>query len=189
MSDKQHEFLKGSLVCIYSQLLPRIREVGKELGYAIAIHGTMSRDFDLLAVPWVDGAASAESLVSMIAQEVGGYVIGDAGGKMSPGEVMPNPTVQPHGRKSWNIVWGGHAFIDLSVMPAASPQHVIISDDDWHLYVCPADKETEAHTALAAITDYWQSSCPEGDEPETPAYLVPVGGAVSRVKFKQFRIE
>lgn len=117
MSDKAHEFLHSSLVCIYAQLLPRIREAAKELGYAIAIHGTMMRDLDLLAVPWVDDAASEDELVSMIAREVGGYVIGDKNDRMNPGEVVPNPTPQPHGRKSWNICWGGPAFIDLSVMP------------------------------------------------------------------------
>lgn len=39
MSDKNHDF--GSLVCIYAQLLPRIRKAAKRLGYAIAIHGTI----------------------------------------------------------------------------------------------------------------------------------------------------
>lgn len=113
MSDKNHDF--GSLVCIYSQLLPRIRERGKELGYAIAIHGTMERDFDLLAVPWTEDAGSADDLVHFIAEAVGGYVIGD--GVNEHGMVSDKPTVQPHGRMSWNICWGGKAFIDLSVMP------------------------------------------------------------------------
>jgi hypothetical protein len=113
MSDKNHDF--GSLVCIYAQLLPRIREKGKELGYAIAIHGTMSRDLDLLAVPWIEDAAEPIELVNAIAEAVDGYVIGD--GTDNRGHVSENPTVQPHGRLSWNICWGGKPFIDLSVMP------------------------------------------------------------------------
>lgn len=31
--------------------------------------------------------------------------------------VSKEPTIQPHGRLSWNICWGGNPFIDLSVMP------------------------------------------------------------------------
>ena len=114
MSDKNHDFT--SLVCIYAQLLPEIREAGKKLGYAIAIHGTMARDLDLLAVPWVENASPAIDLVNAIRDAVGGYVIGDLKNR---GEVNDKPTVQPHGRLSWNICWGGRPFIDLSVMPIA----------------------------------------------------------------------
>lgn len=112
MSDKEHDF--GSLVSIYSQVLPRIRKAAKELGYAIAIHGTMTRDLDLLAVPWVDSAAEPLALVKMIADEIDGYVIGDRTDER--GYISDHPTEQPHGRLSWNICWGGKAFIDLSVM-------------------------------------------------------------------------
>lgn len=110
VSDKDHDF--GSLVCIYAQLLPRIRTAAKELGYAVAIHGTMNRDLDLLAVPWVEDAAEPKALVDWIAAAIGGYVIGER-----TGEVSEMPTLQPHGRLSWNICFGGRAFIDLSVMP------------------------------------------------------------------------
>lgn len=112
MSEKNHDF--GSLVCIYAQLLPKIREAAKSLGYAIAIHGTMARDFDLLAVPWIEDAAEPEALVNAVAEAVGGYVIGDVS---QHGCVDERPAIQPHGRLSWNICWGGKPFIDLSVMP------------------------------------------------------------------------
>lgn len=114
MSDKDHDF--GSLVCIYAQLLPKIRAAAKGLGYAIAIHGSMQRDLDLLAVPWVDEAAPAESLVAVIAEDVHGYVIGDVTARGA----IESPTAQPHGRKSWNICWGGKPMIDLSIMPRTS---------------------------------------------------------------------
>ena len=113
MSDKPHDF--GSLVCIYSQLLPRIRIEGKNLGYAIAIHGTLNHDLDLLAIPWVEDAADPLELVKLISDAVGGYVVGDRVDEC--GYVSDHPTEQPHGRMSWNICWGGRAFIDLSVMP------------------------------------------------------------------------
>lgn len=115
MSNKNHEF--GSLVCIYAQLLPRIRESAKCLGYALAIHGSMERDLDLLAVPWIDGAADAIELVKAIAQAVDGFVIGKDDKGLARGEISEEPTMQPHGRMSWNICWGGKPFIDLSIMP------------------------------------------------------------------------
>jgi hypothetical protein len=114
MSEKNHDF--GSLVCIYAQLLPKIREAAKGLGYALAIHGTMDRDFDILAAPWVENAVAAEELVEVIAKAVDGYVIGSSDEGLDRGKVG-SPTQQPHGRMSWNICWGGRVFIDLSVMP------------------------------------------------------------------------
>lgn len=112
MSDKDHDDF-GSLVCIYAQLLPKIREAGKTLGYAIAIHGSMSRDLDLLAAPWIENAQPAEALVEVIADAVRGFVIGDVTARGT----VDQPTIQPHGRRSWNICWGGNPMIDLSVMP------------------------------------------------------------------------
>lgn len=113
MSDKNHDF--GSLVCIYAQLLPRIREAAKRMGYAIAIHGSMNRDLDLLAVPWTNEAADPALLLEEVRSAVGGYVISDK--VTEAGYVSEEPTKQPHGRMSWNICWGGRPFIDLSVMP------------------------------------------------------------------------
>lgn len=112
MSEKNHDF--GSLVCIYAQILPRIREAAKGLGYAIAIHGSLARDLDLLAVPWVEEAATAEELIEIVREAVGGYVIGGPG---ISGEIAEDATEKPHGRRSWNICWGGRPFIDISVMP------------------------------------------------------------------------
>lgn len=117
MSDKNHDF--GSLVCIYAQLLPRIREAGKRLGYAIAIHGSMKRDLDLLAVPWTNEAADPALLLEEVRSAVGGYVITDK--VTEAGYVSEEPTQQPHGRLSWNICWGGRPFIDISVMPRQLP--------------------------------------------------------------------
>lgn len=117
MSEKNHDF--GSLVCIYAQALPRIRAKAKELGYAIALHGTMTRDLDLLAVPWIEDAADPQTLVEMIADELGGFVVGAAShrAEIEQSSVPTGPQQMPHGRLAWNICWGGRPFIDLSVMP------------------------------------------------------------------------
>lgn len=119
MSDKTHDF--RSLVCIYAQLLPQIRESAKCLGYAIAIHGTMSRDLDLIAVPWIEDAVPVGELVAAIAEAVSGFVIGD----IANCGTIDQPTIQPHGRRSWNICWGGSPFIDLSVMPRIGDGEVV----------------------------------------------------------------
>ena len=33
-------------------LYPDLAEIAREHGYALAVHGSLARDFDLIAVPW-----------------------------------------------------------------------------------------------------------------------------------------
>lgn len=103
-----------SPVCIYAQVAPRIRERAYALGYAIALHGSMRRDLDLVAIPWIEEAADPAELVKAITEEVEGFV---PRASLEGGWSVPEPTKKPHGRMVWNICWGGAPFIDLSVMP------------------------------------------------------------------------
>lgn len=104
MSDKA---TTPTVPAIYAALMGLIAPKARSLGYAIAIHGSMARDLDLIAVPWVEEAADAEALVEAIRAAVGGVV------------TNRNPEKKPHGRIAWTIILGGGPFIDLSVMPLA----------------------------------------------------------------------
>jgi len=57
---------KDALEALYLSLLPKIREAARAVGYAIGVHGSLRRDMDLIAVPWVDGAVDKEELVRAI---------------------------------------------------------------------------------------------------------------------------
>jgi hypothetical protein len=48
--------------------LADIRAVAREHGYAIGLHGSTRRDFDLIAMPWRDGYSDKETLAHAIAQ-------------------------------------------------------------------------------------------------------------------------
>jgi hypothetical protein len=37
----------------YALLYPHLVELVRPLGYALALHGSMNRDFDMVAVPWL----------------------------------------------------------------------------------------------------------------------------------------
>jgi len=58
------------LSMIYTEILPGIREIGKEHGYAIAIHGSLLNDFDLIAVKWQKNCSSKEKLVEAICKKL-----------------------------------------------------------------------------------------------------------------------
>jgi len=116
-----------SIAIYYLKLLPQIRDAAYACGYAIGIHGSMTRDFDLIAAPWTETAKPAEDLVEAVRAAVGGHIIpnGTPGGrwdrtaeKFVPA-VVENPQAKPHGRLGWAIQIGAGAYLDLSVMPRA----------------------------------------------------------------------
>jgi len=124
-------------------LLPALREVARRHGYALAVHGSLERDIDLLAVPWRDGAFDADTLARAIhaaCEAVMGCAVGPAGWTASakwepPPGSLPNPAHKPHGRRAWSIHLGGGPYLDLSIMPrcedvvaAAGAERLV---DDW----------------------------------------------------------
>ena len=89
----------------YLSRIPKIKEIARLHGYAISIHGSQKRDFDLIAAPWVADASDPDPLIKdlVIAAE----------GVLQQG----SPTRKPHGRLCFNIMIGGHLYFDVSVMP------------------------------------------------------------------------
>lgn len=109
----------------YCNLYGTFRELAHKLGYALAVHGSMQRDFDLVAIPWTEAAVEAEVLVEAIRDCCGGFILkdGQMGGRWDPQlqkfveAPIRNPEHKPHGRLAWCIHLGGEPRIDLSVMP------------------------------------------------------------------------
>lgn len=48
--------------------IDRIRALAKEVGYAIGVHGSQQRDFDVIAAPWTDAAIGNHALLEHIAK-------------------------------------------------------------------------------------------------------------------------
>ena len=100
---------------ILEAVLPAIREVARFNGYAVAVHGSLKRDIDLIAVPWTDQAIPPDELM----QAIKGAISGVLGNCITIGE----PGIKPHGRTAYTLVHPGFAGeIDLSVVPPA-PSH------------------------------------------------------------------
>jgi hypothetical protein len=121
---------------MYCNLYGAFKEKALELGYALAVHGSMQRDFDLVAVPWIEQAADAETLVEALREICGGFIIDpgtpagrwDAEQKQFVPATVGNPEIKPHGRLAWTIQLGGRPSIDLSVMPRTAARTVHQAD-------------------------------------------------------------
>ena len=97
-------------------ILPPMRRAAKDAGYALTVHGSLNRDIDLVAIPWVEhNVWSPDALLDALCGAARG-VIGRCN-RYSNKEW----TVKPHGRIATTfLAWVGEnsANLDLSVMPA-----------------------------------------------------------------------
>ncbi len=59
--------LKKQYLILYEELVP----IARQCGYALAIHGSKTRDLDLIAVPWVDKPLKPETLIKRIEKHIG----------------------------------------------------------------------------------------------------------------------
>lgn len=110
---------------LYATMMPRLIRVARDHGYALASHGSLNRDCDLVAIPWTKDAVEPLALAKALRDASGGHfkhpdyddrfsdeqLIKDAGGKL-------------HGRFALSIHFteenSAGAYIDLSIMPPVS---------------------------------------------------------------------
>lgn len=94
-----------------------VRRVARDCGYAIAVHGSLAKDIDLVAIPWSDRACEPDILVDKIAAVIAGQF-----GRCNPMRSgNDNGWAQmPHGRQAITLLlWSdlfGSIDVDLSVI-------------------------------------------------------------------------
>ena len=80
-------------------------KLARSLGYAIAKHGSMERDVDLIAVPWIEEAAESNELIYTLKRDLNLHQCGDIENK-------------PNGRIALSLQFDSYTkTIDLSIMP------------------------------------------------------------------------
>lgn len=95
---------------LLESILPSIRQAARHKGYAVAVHGSLKRDIDLIAVAWTDQAAAPDELISAIRGAIGG-ILGNC-------YKHHGPASKPHGRIAYTLIHTGFiGEIDLSVIP------------------------------------------------------------------------
>ena len=92
---------------------PVLRRCAYNHGYALTVHGSMLRDIDLVAVPWVTRCKAPSTL----AKAIFGLVRTMSGREKVFVRMNKKPTQKPHGRLAWSIFFSRDGYLDLSVMP------------------------------------------------------------------------
>ena len=103
----------------YAILYPALVAVARDHGYALAIHGSMTRDFDLIAVPWVEEATVPLLLILALNSVCGGVFHQSTVEHLI--DPAKSPSTKPHGRLSWSLHLTDDGcfgpYLDISVMP------------------------------------------------------------------------
>ncbi len=103
--------------------LPALRLAARGCGYTLTIHGSLSRDIDMVAIPWVNGVSEGILLDRLL-----GVLAGICGRAVKSGD----PSNKPHGRIAYTIYLGGSntPYLDLSIMPTIKEEPKITEEED-----------------------------------------------------------
>lgn len=100
-----------------AEILTNFRDVAFAHGYALGEHGSKVRDFDLIAVPWTDNAATVAELHEAFSRIPG------ISAEDEVRENPPGPHLRPHGREGFIYMLNGWRpgpepyYFDVSVFP------------------------------------------------------------------------
>lgn len=111
---------------IYAALYSGLCEVARSHGYALAIHGSVSRDLDLIAVPWIDNADSVIALIAGLAKRVG--ICSD-----SESIKIDGPEDKPCGRQAWKLQIDHGLSIDLSIIGHERQEKILEESNKFYL--------------------------------------------------------
>ena len=121
----------------YARIFTIARCLAWAEGYALAMHGSFTRDLDLIAVPWAARACDPEHLAKRIESAAGLKI------------TVPPKNDKPHNRLVWTMTFpefGDPRFVDLSIIP---PQHEVeLSEEDVRMI----DQAWETHKAALPLT-------------------------------------
>lgn len=114
---------KDELEKVYRSLIPKLKGVARANGYNLLVHGSLRRDLDLLAVPWVDKAIQAKKLAKLLHVACIGK---DSPYLLNRYELSDT---KPHNRLTIVLMIGNHGksirkpqavYIDLGIMALSS---------------------------------------------------------------------
>lgn len=90
----------------YARIFTKVRCIAWQYGYAAMMHGSFTRDLDILLVPWAEHcSAEPEHMINLIADRCDLMIVG-------------KPTSKPWGRTAFTLQFkefGDPRFIDISV--------------------------------------------------------------------------
>lgn len=108
MSKNRYAVTCNGRPAFYASMYEDIRKTAMDLGWAVALHGSLKSDMDIMAMPWVENSTSFETLVRSIVKLFEDNELAN--------EYTINYTCKPHGRIVATIPIWKNFYIDISTM-------------------------------------------------------------------------
>jgi hypothetical protein len=117
------------LPAFYALYYNSMQEIANKNGYALAIHGSMNRDLDLIAIPWVEDCIGEKELIDLFRKECN-VIIGN------------NYVEKPFYRHGYTFTLYEDYYIDLSIIPKLKQFNSIeVSEEQAKEYLKYIEKE------------------------------------------------
>lgn len=105
MKSREHVTTNGKAV-FYAAMWNDFRQAALDKGWALALHGSLSNDMDIMAMPWIDNAVSPLDLIEAIK---------DCFDK--PDEItLHRPTEMPNNRIVYTLSIFADFYLDINVI-------------------------------------------------------------------------
>lgn len=105
---KTKEEIKPNFAPVYACLYPELAKIFINNGYALAVHGSLANDFDLIAVPWAKKVNKPITVIRQIIKKYAFWLINK------------EPVKKNHGRVAYTIsLQFGKAYLDISFLNKA----------------------------------------------------------------------
>lgn len=104
---KTAEQIKPNYGPVYAAALyPDLAKIFQKHGYALAVHGSLARDFDLIAVAWAKEFSKHSEVLKEVTNTFAITISSDS------------PMIRNHGRVAHTLIIGhGECQVDLSFLP------------------------------------------------------------------------
>lgn len=66
MSKSAEHITTNGKAAFYAAIWPDLREAALKCGWALALHGSLSNDMDIMAMPWTEEATGVEEMIKAL---------------------------------------------------------------------------------------------------------------------------
>lgn len=108
MSKDREAVTSNGRAAFYAAMWDDIRQCAMDCGWAVALHGSLASDMDIMAMPWTENAVSFASLIQKISKLFSGNFLS--------GLHSISYNDKPHGRIVATIPIWADFYLDISTM-------------------------------------------------------------------------
>ena len=114
MKSREH-VTKIGRAAFYAAIWEDLRNAALDKGWALALHGSLSSDMDIMGMPWTENASTVEEMVQSLSNCFTGSI-------WKEGHANPFYD-KPFGRVVYTLTIWADFYVDLSVMDSRITKH------------------------------------------------------------------